>query len=113
MSTTMRTEPVDDPDWAAVRGAAVGAEPPDEVPPGVEPDTAPVDPGVVPAPALAVVPPVAVGPPDPPVVDGEPVVGVVMVIRLSSDVAVPDRQFTGAPPTACQVSPTTWMSSVG
>ena len=31
----------------------------------------------------------------------------------SSDSAVPERQSTGPPPTACHVSPTTWMSRTG
>src|SRR5271165_2422771 len=33
--------------------------------------------------------------------------------RVSRDSAVPEWQFTGPPPTACQVSPVTWMSRVG
>lgn len=44
------------------------------------------------------------------VVGGAVVVG---VSTASADVAVPAPQFTGPPPTACQVSPVTWMSRVG
>jgi hypothetical protein len=43
--------------------------------------------------------------------------GVVVVVdgstTLSKDWAVPEAQFTGEPPTACHVSPVTWMLREG
>ena len=113
MSTTVSTELSDEPDCVAVTGVGDGADPPDVVAPGVEPGTVPVDPDAGPVPVPVAAPPAVDWPPVPPDVAGEPVVGVAMVIRLSEDTTVPAWQLTWAPPTACQVSPTTWMSSVG
>jgi hypothetical protein len=72
----------------------------DEPAPGVAPDEAPL---AAPATVVVVV-----------VVDGG---GVVVEddgrSTLSIDTAVPEAQFTGLPPIACQVSPVTWMLSAG